>query len=349
MPRVLDSAPAPGAVPRQFFPVLGVAIVAAILVVHIGGELMSPEHGQARYAFAGMRAAEVVLDVGFLVWLSRRADAAGWSPGSVVVRILAINVVVGMAFSVAVRSAMTASALADARLTVRAALTEGFFGSLSVYGLWTLGFRYPYVVHAAYCRALEADRLRERAELVQLRAHLQPHFLRNTLNAVSALMTEDTREARRLLATLGDLLTDSLDTASPRHTLDEEVSWLRRYAQILEARHHGALIFLWDVAPQARGALVPTMLLQPLVENAALHGALCRDGDGEVSVRARVGPSGGVEIVVEDNGPGFDSSAVRQGALGLHLVKRRLALECPGSTFRIDKTPAGTRAVVELA
>jgi signal transduction histidine kinase len=342
------SRPSTAAAERQPFPTLGVLLVVAILALSITREVFAPEHGRARYAFVVLRSAEVLADVSFLAWLSRRLDARGLSPGRFVAAMLFINLVVSIAFAVAARGVMTMLGFEDARLTIYGAIGDGFFASLYIYALWTLGFRYPYAVRAAHARALEAERLREQAELVQLRAHLQPHFLRNTLNAVSALMTEDAREARRMLATLGDLLSDSIGTAGPRHTLDDEVAWLRRYAQILEARHHGALVFVWDVAPQVRGAPVPTMLLQPLVENAALHGALGRDGDGEVAVRARPRPGGGVEIVVEDNGPGFDRHTVRRGALGLHLVRRRLAIECPGSSFRIEPSPSGTRAIVEL-
>jgi signal transduction histidine kinase len=335
---------------RQPFPALGVLLVGAILLLSVGRWLLAPEHEHDSFerAVGLLRAGEIVLDVAFLVLLARRLDARGWSPGRFVVGVLAINVLVSVAFAVGARALLLQLGFEDARMTVPRALADGFFAGLYVYALWTLGFRYPYAVRAAHVRALEATRLREQAELVQLRAHLQPHFLRNTLNAISALMTEDTREARRMLATLGDLLSDSIESAGPRHTLADEVAWLRRYVQILEARHHGALAFVWDVAPAVNGAPVPTMLLQPLVENAALHGALCRDGDGVVTVRARPGPRGHVEIVVEDNGPGFDEREVRRGALGIHLVRRRLAIECPGSSFRLESSPSGTRAVVEL-
>jgi signal transduction histidine kinase len=355
-PAAVDSAlearatpPAPTATTkRQPFPTLGVVLVGGIMALGIGRELLAPEHGHTRYVFTVVRASEVVLDVLFLLWLGRRVDASRLSPGRGAALIAAINAVVGVFFAFALRLVLRWLDVEDPRMTIHGALAEGVLASFYLYGLWTLGFRYPNVVRAAHARMLEAAHLREQAELVQLRAHLQPHFLRNTLNAVSALMSEDTREARRMLATLGDLLSDSFETARPRHTLDDEVGWLRRYAQILEARHHGTLVFTWDVEPRVRGTPVPTLLLQPLVENAALHGALCRDGDGHVTLSAHLGAGGRVAITVEDNGPGFDAREVRQGALGLHLVRRRLAIECPGSTFRIDSTPCGTRAVVEL-
>jgi LytS/YehU family sensor histidine kinase len=232
--------------------------------------------------------------------------------------------------------------------TLLSEVGDGALASLYLFGLWMLAFRYPDLVRASRLRSLEADRLRARAELVQLRAHLQPHFLRNTLNAVAALITEEPREARRMLATMGDLLTESLEGAASRQTLHDEIAWLQRYAAILMARHHGSLLFRWDIAPSVRGTVVPALLLQPLVENAALHGALCRDGDGVVSVRAFGCPEVGTRIVVEDNGPGFDPACRTGATLGLYLVRRRVALECPGAQFRIESSPNGTRAILEL-
>ena len=151
--------------------------------------------------------------------------------GSLVV--VSLNAVACAGFAVAAHMVLDRLGLHDVmRSTTRAALGDGSLSSLYLSGLWVLGFRYPDVVRSSQQRALEAVRLREQAELVQLRAHLQPHFIRNTLNAVAALVSDEPREARRMLATFGDLLTDSLETPASTHTLDEEVSWLRRYATI---------------------------------------------------------------------------------------------------------------------
>jgi len=128
------------------------------------------------------------------------------------------------------------------------------------------------------------------------------------------------------------------------------MAWLRRYAQILEARHHGSLCFRWDVAPEVHQAMLPRLLLQPLVENAVKHGALRRgDGAGEVIVRASRREDGVLVCVVEDNGPGIPNSDVRDGAFGLQAVRRRLELEAHHASLRLESSSEGTRSIVEIA
>jgi LytS/YehU family sensor histidine kinase len=129
--------------------------------------------------------------------------------------------------------------------------------------------------------------------------------------------------------------------------LGEEIEWLRRYAEILEARYRGSIRFTWEEGPMTADARIPRLLLQPLVENAVHHGALARDGGGEVVVRTRNAGGGRTIVEVEDNGPGFDPTAASAEGLGLRLVRRRVEIEA-GGDFRIDCGPAGTRAVVEL-
>ena len=208
----------------------------------------------------------------------------------------------------------------------------------------------PFAIDDARLRGLEAEQLRSSAELARLRANLEPHFLLNTLNAIAGLVTEDPREARKLLACLGDLLRDSLHDDDELQTLEEQVAWLRRYASILQARHGDALQFEWRIAPEAQRALLPRLLLQPLVENAVKHGALCRRGGGVVVVSARVDtePSHRVVCTVEDNGPGAPEIEVRSGAFGLHAVRRRLELRYTGATMRLESSEEGTRSIVEL-
>ncbi len=88
-------------------------------------------------------------------------------------------------------------------------------------------------------------------------------------------MADDPREARRLLVCLGDLLRDALKDEDEMQTLDEQVKWLRRYAEILEARHAGHLTFHWQIAEESRSSSSCCgSCLQPLVENAVKHGAL---------------------------------------------------------------------------
>jgi signal transduction histidine kinase len=250
---------------------------------------------------------------------------------------------------------------ADTSLQLTRAVAFGItFGQLH-FGLWALAFVFPFAVDDAKLRALEseklrleADQLRSLAELAQLRANLEPHFLLNTLNAVAGLVVEDPREARRLLVCLGDLLRDALHDETELQPLDKQMDWLRRYADVLEARYPKALTFSWHIASEVKDALVPRLLLQPLVENAVKHGALKRDGGcGNVVVRANI--SRGVRpdldrlvCSIEDNGPGIHEQE-RDTAFGLRAVRRRLQLKYGANgVLHLESTTAGTRAIVEL-
>jgi signal transduction histidine kinase len=248
----------------------------------------------------------------------------------------------------------------EPRVTLAHFLVFGLVIGLLHCGVWALAFVFPYLAEDSRLSALEADKLRveaeqlkSAAELARLRSQLEPHFLLNTLNAIAGLVTEDPREARRLLACLGDLLRDSLDDKDELQPLEDEIAWLRRYADILVSRHAGTLEFEWEIDREASRALVPRLLLQPLVENAVKHGALRRREGGRVVVRASFANNGEdgerrVVCVVEDNGPGVPDGAPRQGAFGLHSVRRRLALRFPDAKLLIESSEDGTRSVVDL-
>jgi len=246
---------------------------------------------------------------------------------------------------------------------IRFGITFGLF----ICAIWALAFLYPFATEDARRRAfeaeklkleaeklkLEADRLRTAGELVRLRAQLEPHFLLNTLNAIAGLVTQEPREARRLLACLADLLRDALHDVDEMQTLGEEIAWLQRYAEILESRHAGMLRFQWDIADRAVAVLLPPLLLQPLVENAVKHGALRRDGGGEVRVRATITETGDgglrrLVCTVEDNGPGMQAKPPRSGAFGLHAVRRRMELKYTDARLQIESSADGTRCTVEL-
>jgi len=278
-------------------------------------------------------------DLVLLSVLARALDGRGWWPTWHVVAGGTLSIALGTLYAVAVKWCFGNHA------TLGHALISGPIGGVQTYALWLLAFRYPQVANDARVRALEAEQLRRAAELSRLREHLQPHFLRNTLNAIAAAVHDDPDEARELLAALGDLLSDSLDHERPTQTLAEETAWLRRYSEIFAVRHRGALRFAWDLDPDAEGVELPRLLLQPLVENAIRHGALARPEGGEVRVATRR-TGAGVTLVIQDNGPGVVPG--RPEGLGLHLVRRRLAIECSGASLHIESSTAGTRAVVEL-
>jgi signal transduction histidine kinase len=285
----------------------------------------------------------IVAELSALTLVARIVERRRWRPAAVMTATSLLAVSLGLAYSLAVRAfdqVFDAVPEPFAR-----AIVSGPTGGLQVYALWVLGFWYPKVSNDQQRRALEGERLRRVTEIARLREHLQPHFLRNTLNAISAFVTEEPDQARDLLAALGDLLAQPSDDAQVQ-TLAEEIAWLRRYAGIFEARHRGQVAFVWDLDPSASSQKVPRLLLQPLVENAVQHGALAREQGGQVAVRTRRA-GGRVTITVEDDGPGFDPARASSG-LGLRLVRRRLELECSGADLRIDSSSAGTCARVEL-
>ena len=264
-----------------------------------------------------------------------------------------IGVLFGLVFSLVAKVFPGVAASGRHPFTLWRAATMGLVFALFHCGLWALAFVYPYAADDARDRALEAERLRTATELARLRSQLEPHFILNTLNAIAGLVTQEPRKARRLLACLGDLLRDVLSEADEMQTLEEEIIWLRRYAEILESRHDGHLAFQWEIEERARSLLVPRLLLQPLVENAVKHGALKRSRDGKVVVRASLVTKDGesaprLQCVVEDNGPGMTAMPPRSGAIGLRSVRRRLELKYGEADLRCVSSPQGTRWTVTL-
>ncbi|MDB5968280.1 MAG: hypothetical protein JWQ90_730 [Hydrocarboniphaga sp.] len=136
-------------------------------------------------------------------------------------------------------------------------------------------------------RLLGLQKALAEAQLAQLRAQLRPHFLFNTLNTISSLMQVDVNRADRLLARLGDLLRASL-SVSERDTvpLNEELDFLRLYADIMRERFEERVVLRWDIADDALGVHVPAMILQPLVENAYRYGVEANSDAQSITIRA---------------------------------------------------------------
>lgn len=133
---------------------------------------------------------------------------------------------------------------------------------------------------------LEGQLVEARLQALQIRLH--PHFLFNTLHAASVLIDERPRDARRVLSRLGDLLRDLLERTDVHSIpMEEELELLRPYLEVQQIRFHDRLVVDLDVSPEAREALVPSFLLQPLVENAIDHGIGARAGSGRVEISAR--------------------------------------------------------------
>ena len=174
-----------------------------------------------------------------------------------------------------------------------------------------------------------------RAELEVLKMQLHPHFLFNTLHAISTLMHRDVEAADRVLSRLGDLLRMAIaDAGTQEVTLGHELEFVERYLEIQQIRFPERLRSTLDVAPEALDALVPSLVLQPLVENAVRHGIAPRTEGGELVIRAaRRGEW--LELAVEDDGPGLSGEGVPKSGVGLANTHARLA-QLYGSRFRFE-------------
>jgi signal transduction histidine kinase len=232
----------------------------------------------------------------------------------------------------------------------------GAFTSIFQLGFWAIAFVIPGSIEGERIQKLEirnlrleAAELRTQAELTRLRGQLEPHFLLNTLNLIAGLVTLDPEKARALLATLGELLADALSESRELCTVEEEVSWLTRYVDILSARHGDKLRVEWYVADDTAHAVLPRLSLQPLVENAVLHGALRKRGGGQVTIRIarrRINGSDCLECSVRDDGPGMGPP--RPGGIGLDNVRRRIALSFPDGQLSHEHDEFGTEACLVL-
>jgi two-component system LytT family sensor kinase len=161
------------------------------------------------------------------------------------------------------------------------------------------------------------------ARLDALRMQINPHFLFNTLHAVSALVERDPGGVRRMIARLSELLRHTIDSrATDEVPLRDELAFLRRYIEIMEIRFQGRLQVAMNVADDTLEALVPNLVLQPIVENALEHGAARATGEGRIELSARR-DGDELRLSVRDNGPGLDDGA----PTGVGVANTRARLE----------------------
>jgi two-component system LytT family sensor kinase len=147
------------------------------------------------------------------------------------------------------------------------------------------------------------------ARLDALRMQINPHFLFNTLHAVSALVERDPGGVRRMIARLSELLRHTIDSRGTDEVpLRDELAFLRRYIEIMEIRFQGRLQVAMNVGDDTLEALVPNLVLQPIVENALEHGAARAEGEGRIELSARR-DGDELRLAVRDNGPGLQEGA----------------------------------------
>jgi two-component system, LytTR family, sensor kinase len=203
-------------------------------------------------------------------------------------------------------------------------------------------------------RALRTAQLETRLVEAQLRAlqqQLHPHFLFNTLHAISALMHRDVEAADRTLMRLSDLLRLTLESIGQQEIpLQAELDFLTKYLQIEQTRFADRLNVTFDVQPETLDTLVPNLILQPLVENAIKHGVSRRAGPGHIEISSRR-EGDKLRMEVRDDGVGLSEDALTalQKGIGVSTTRARLQ-HLFGADYRFEfhRQPAGLTVVVAI-
>jgi signal transduction histidine kinase len=201
-----------------------------------------------------------------------------------------------------------------------------FHQGLTIY--WTT----LVVAHALYyyrgLRKGEAQTAKLTAQLAQaqlqaLKMQIHPHFLFNTLNSIAALLHKDVEAADRMIARLGDFLRLTLKSSNAQIVeFEQELEFLKCYLDIEHIRFQDRLTVELDIDSHALTAMVPNLILQPIVENAVRHGVARQTNPGHISIRAR---REGERLIVrvEDNGPGLKAKSNGSG-IGISNTRARL-------------------------
>lgn len=185
------------------------------------------------------------------------------------------------------------------------------------------------------------------AQLAALRMQLQPHFLFNTLHAISELIHENPAAAERMIVRLSDFFRLTLDTsAAAEVSLRQEIDFLQRYLEIEQVRFEDRLEVNFEVDPVTLDAAVPNFLLQPLVENALRHGLAHRLEGALLRIECRRA-DGRLTMTVTDNGPGPQEKEFHPG-YGLGITQQRLQ-RLYGEDHRLElRSPASGGCEVEI-
>jgi len=275
------------------------------------------------------------LSAPIFVWIARRFPLeAGRRVASVVVH---LGVIVGIA---------AVTAILQFKLTYGDTTLAPPLGAFVKISLITGVLPFITVALAAHAldarsraqeRSLETERVRSQlaeSRLEALTAQLQPHFLFNTLQGISTLITRDPVAADKMLTSLSELLREVLRRGERREIeLNEELRVLESYLDISRARFGDRLSIAVHADDSTRRALVPFFILQPLVENAIHHGISSHAGAGTVEIGARR-DGDRLVLTVTDDGPGLVTTDAQRG-IGLANTKARLA-ELYGSRHRLE-------------
>ena len=211
-------------------------------------------------------------------------------------------------------------------------LISNYLTGLVVYGLilaMGMALNYYGQYREEELKASQLESQLTQSQLQALKMQLHPHFLFNTLNSISALQLVDVRAAQKMMARLGDFLRLTLDNVGAQEvTLKEEIEFLKCYLEIEHTRFDRRLTTRLAIEPDTLDAKVPNLILQPIVENAILHGIAPHLAPGVISISAQR-ENGLLRVQVIDNGKGLPENAGKEAGSGrgLGLANTRSRLE----------------------
>jgi len=209
--------------------------------------------------------------------------------------------------------------------------------------LMTIYLTFVAIVHSIQLlrRYEDREKLLAQAQVQALKAQLNPHFLYNTLNAVSEFAYKDAATAERLITMLSDLLRLSFAGGdAAKVPLADELAFVRRYLDIQQLLLEDRLQVRYAFDPATLDAQVPNFILQPLVENAVVHGISRRAANGRIEVGGRVA-DGRLSLWISDDGPGLAGASPRRHGIGLSHTRARLT-QLYGSEQCLEiESPAG--------
>jgi two-component system sensor histidine kinase AlgZ len=342
---------------RYWLRILGIGVVITIVATVVFGELGSMRSVLVSFAHSVIYAfCTVGLVGGVMPWLVPRLAAQPLA----VKWLLVVTALLVMAVG---GTALAAGLITVLGLGSKVPFTARFLANLRTVSLIAVGLgigmtlyetlRHRLEKTTAELRAQELEQERTRklaleAQLSSLESRLQPHFLFNTLNAISALIQQDPERAERTVERLAALLRASLD-ATGRGTvpLAREMEIVADYLEIEQTRFGPRLSCALDVAPEVAGCDVLPLSIQTLVENSVKHAVAPRRTGGRLGVTARVEDSR-LTIEVWDDGPGFSLDTLPPGH-GLDTLSRRLAVRFgPAATLKVGRRDGGTLVTLSL-
>lgn len=268
-----------------------------------------------------------------VVWLARRYPPEGGSRWTTA----ALHLAAALVFSFAWVVLRAAVGVVDSSIVGESAtfgeifsplLVKTFPFNLLIYGVIVSvshALDYYRKYHERTVQTLELEKHLTEARLQALLHQLKPHFLFNTLNGIASLMHTDVEAADRMLVRLSELLRITMShTGAPQTTLREEIAFLERYLEIERIRFRNRLEVDIAIDEDVLDAQVPSLILQPIVENAVRHGIEPQARMGRIELRGKR-DSGNVVVTVCDNGTGIPPGGPKREGIGLANTRARLA------------------------